>query len=248
MAQPSSNNYIPVQSINIAELRTTAGNAPVGPIVKKISERLAATLCGGQSQQLHNLFEYCFREIMRNAAAHSGGNKITVMGQVWPALNETEIVVCDDGVGIAETLYDNDYIDCTNNLEALKFALLLGISRASLEERCSEDEWGNSVFGLYFTSRFCGNKGIFRMISGNDGLTLSNGLQTHHENWKQKGMLVHMRIKHEDGLAQLLKLGEINEEGKQEFLKNIVSDFPISASKASQMLSSDFKKSENYQL
>ena len=85
MAQPSSNNYIPVQSINIAELRTTAGNAPVGPIVKNISERLAATLCGGQSQQLHNLFEYCFREIMRNAAEHSGGNKITVMGQVWPA-------------------------------------------------------------------------------------------------------------------------------------------------------------------
>lgn len=248
MPQPRSNNYIPVQSISIAELRTTAGNAPVGPVVQTMAERLAATLCGGQSQQLHNLFAYCFREIMRNAAEHSGGDRITVMGQVWPVIKETEIVVCDDGVGIAETLYDNDYIDCTTNFDALKFALLPGISRASLEERRSEDTWGNSGFGLYFTSRFCGNKGIFRMISGNDGLTLSNGLQTHHKSWKQKGTLVHMRIKHEDGLAQLLKFDEIHEEGKQEFLEKIVSDFPISASKASQMLSSDFKKSENYQL
>jgi len=57
-----------------------------------------------------------------------------------------------------------------------------------------------------------------------------------------------MRIKHEDGLAQLLKFDEIHEEGRQEFLEKIVSDFPISASKASQMLSSDFNKSKNYQL
>jgi hypothetical protein len=203
MPQPMSNNYVPVQSINIAELRTTAGNAPVGPVVQTMAERLAATLCGGESQQLHNLFAYCFSEIMHNAAEHIGGDRIIVMGQVWPAKKETEIVVCDDGVGIAETLYDNDYIDCTNNFDALKFALPPGISRASLEDRSSEDKWGNFGFGLYFTSRFCGNKGIFRMISGNDGLTLSNGVQTHHESWKQKGTLVHMRIKHEDGLAQL---------------------------------------------
>lgn len=111
---------------------------------------------------------------MRNAVEYGAGENLVVFGQRWDANGVAEIVICDDGIGIAETLYDNECIDCNNGREAPKFVILPGISGVSRDERSSQDEkWGKSGFGTYVTSRFCAEYGSFRMISGDDALTFS---------------------------------------------------------------------------
>lgn len=178
---------------------------------------------------------------MRNAVEHGAGKNLVVFGQRWDANGVAEIVIYDDGIGIAETLYDNEYIDCNNGREALKFAILPGISGVSRNERFSQDEkWGNSGFGLYVTSRFCAEYGSFRMISGNDALTFSRGIQSEHK-WTVPGTFVQMRFSVQASSNQINRINQIIEDGKSEFL-SILGDHPIQPSAASKLLASHFDK------
>ncbi|WP_460273402.1 ATP-binding protein [Celeribacter sp. ULVN23_4] len=237
-----SKNYTPIRSFSISKILADRGDEPVGKYLTSYSSELSQVLCQASEGAAFDLFEYCLREIMRNSAEHSEGSSLVVMGQHWPSQHTAEIVVCDNGIGIANTLYDNEYIDCSTNREALKFALLPGVSGVSREERFEQDEfWGNSGFGLYVTSRFCSEHGSFRMISGDSGLTLARGYQTEHPAWGFGGTCVQMRFSTRQAENQTGRIAEIIEEGKSDF-KGILSDYPIKPSAASKMLASHFDK------
>ena len=236
-----SANYTPIRTFDIPEIKSKAAGAPIGKYLTRHSSELASVLCQEETGRVFDLFEYCFREVMRNAVEHGQGNQLSVFGQHWPQKGEAEIVIYDDGVGIAETLYDNEYIDCSNGLEALKFAMLPGISGVGMAERISQDEhWGNSGFGLYVTSRFCAEFGSFRLISGSDGLTFSRGNQTEHK-WTLPGTLVQLRFSVSSSGTQVERIETIIEEGTSEFIQ-IVGDYPIQPSAASKLLASHFEK------
>lgn len=236
-----SRTYTPIRTFSIPEIKEIAGEVPVGKYLTKFSTELSEVLCQASAGDVFDLFEYCFREVMRNAVEHGAGKNLVVFGQRWDANGVAEIVIYDDGIGIAETLYDNEYIDCNNGREALKFAILPGISGVSRDERfCQDEKWGNSGFGLYVTSRFCAEYGSFRMISGNDALTFSRGIQSEHK-WALPGTFVQMRFSVEASSNQIKRINEIIEEGKSEFL-SILGGYPIQPSAASKLLASHFDK------
>lgn len=238
-----SRTYTPIRTFSIPGVKELAGEVPVGKYLTKFSTELSKVLCQAGDGDIFDLFEYCFREVMRNAVEHGAGKKLIVFGQRWETKGVAEIVIYDDGIGVAETLYDNEYIDCKNGREALKFAILPGISGVSRDERFSQDEkWGNSGFGLYVTNRFCAEFGSFRMISGNDALTFSRGVQSEHK-WTLPGTFVQMRFSVQSSSGQVSRINQIIDEGKSEF-KKILGDYPIQPSAASKLLASHFEKEQ----
>lgn len=236
-----SRTYTPIRTFSVPKVKEVAGEIPVGKYLTQFSTELSKVLCQTGNGDIFDLFEYCFREVMRNAVEHGAGENLVVFGQRWDATGDAEIVIYDDGVGIAETLYDNEYIDCNNGREALKFAILPGISGVSLDERFSQDKkWGNSGFGLYVTSRFCAEYGSFRMISGDDALTFSRGAQSEHK-WALPGTFVQMRFSVQASSSQITRINQIIDEGEREFL-TILGGYPIQPSAASKLLASHFEK------
>ncbi|MEO0937327.1 MAG: ATP-binding protein [Pseudomonadota bacterium] len=236
-----SRGYIPIETFNLSAYRSAAGNRPVAQLINEEASRLAKILCQSDDGSLFDILQYAIREIVRNSAEHSRGERVTIFGQYWPSRNEAEIVVADDGVGIPETLYDNEYIDCNNAREALKFAVLAGVSGVNLGDRIQQDDfWGNSGFGLYVTSRICSQSGSFRMISDKAGLTLARGNQIEHE-WSFQGTCIQMKLKLRDPGAIQKSIPKLIADAEAQ-QKSILTQHPIQASRASKMLASEFRK------
>lgn len=239
-----SRNYTPLTVYQIADLQHQAGDTPVGKFVSNTIRGLARNLSQEDSGAVFDLVEYSIREIVRNAAEHSQGSTISVLGQCWPALKAAEIVVMDNGVGIAENLYENELIECNTNREALKFSLLPGITGVPLDDRLKQDDhWGNSGFGMFVTSRFCAENGLFRIVSGDAGLSLGGEVQTEHP-WRFPGTFVQMRLSFKNAKDRVDRIEEIITDGKCAH-GELMKDHPIKASTASTLLASQFSKVPN---
>lgn len=236
-----SPSYTPITVLDINELKNAAGETPVGKYVSGLVRGLAENLSQEVEGPVFDLVEYSLREIIRNAAEHSKGRKIALLGQCWPQKRSAEIVVMDNGVGIAENLYESELLECNTNREALKFALLPGVTGVSLEERLKQDDhWKNSGFGMFVTSRFCAENGLFRVISGRDSLTLGGSVQTEHP-WGFSGTFVQMRLSFKDAKQRVDRIEELTKSGEAAF-GELLQDHPIKASTASKLLASQFAK------
>jgi hypothetical protein len=239
-----SSNYTPITILDINALQQEAGTTPVGKYVSGLVRGLAKNLSQQESGPVFDLVEYSLREIIRNAAEHSKGSKIVLLGQCWPQKGTAEIVVMDNGVGIAANLYENELLECNANREALKFALLPGVTGVSLDERLTQDEdWKNSGFGMFVTSRFCAENGLFRVISGADGLSLGGEVQTEHP-WSFSGTFVQMRLSFQDAKERVGRIDELTKNGQNAF-GELLQGHPITASSASKLLASQFPRVEN---
>lgn len=240
-AAKGSKSYIPIRIFDLEKIRQLAGDEPIGLLIDREASALAEVLSQSSEGPLFDTFQYALRETMRNAAEHSKGSELAVFGQYWPTKKKAEIVILDNGIGIAETLYDNEYIDCQNERDALRFALLPGISGVSREERAIQHErWGNSGFGLFVTSRICSENGLFRILSGNNGLTLKGGVQIEHS-WSARGTYIQLILNIDDRTRMPARVKELVESAENRRLE-IFQDYPIQASAASKMLASDFRK------
>lgn len=80
------------------------------------------------AEHVFDVIQYSIREILRNSAEHNEGESVSILAQYWPTKDLAEIVIIDDGIGVPHSLYGNGYVECANSREALKFALLPGIS------------------------------------------------------------------------------------------------------------------------
>ncbi|MBT0958633.1 ATP-binding protein [Alphaproteobacteria bacterium KMM 3653] len=236
-----SNRYIPIESFDIGEIQAAAKGGAVGEIMDAEASRLAIVLSQQDSGALFDVIQYTIREIIRNSAEHSRGTQISLMAQYWPAKGLAEIVITDDGVGIPYNIYENEYVECSTAREALKFALLPGVSGVSRQERAQQDEfWGNSGFGLYVTSRLCSENGGFRIISADQGLTLVGATQVEHD-WSFRGTCVQLRLNVRDAIAMKDAIPRLVEEGETK-RASLISRYPIQASAASKMLASQYRK------
>jgi hypothetical protein len=239
-ANPSG-NYVPLEVWSIPEIAGASGGRPIGSVVDERSTQLASVLVQEDHGQVFETIQYAIREIFRNALEHSRGRTAVFLAQYWPALNEAEIAVADDGVGIAENLYHNEIVDVANNLGALKVALMPGVSGVSRKDRINQDTvWRNSGFGLYVVSRLAARFGKFCIVSMSDYLELTRGRQV-HRNYPHLGAAVSIRIKIDETSRSSDFIRRTIDEGEKS-RSEIIENYPINASQASKMLLSDFKK------
>ena len=102
-----------------------------------------------------------------------------ICGQYWPSYSLAEIAIMDEGIGIFESITQNEahreYIK--DNATALQWALKAGISEAfePSKKQKSGDEWANSGFGLYMVSEICRHlNGSFCIISYGNYMLIDN--------------------------------------------------------------------------
>ena len=160
-----SSTYLPLTILSVNELQEEAIKSydHVGNIIESRSERIAKILTRQEKGDLVDTLTFSIREILRNVVEHSGSEIIEYCAQYWPTKNLVELAVLDTGYGIMQGLSSNPYLNPKDERDALHLALLPGVSGKMYKgvKKRRNDEWQNSGFGLYMTSRICRNGGDF---------------------------------------------------------------------------------------
>lgn len=209
-----SPNYIPITVLDLDDLKQASGDRPYAEIMIEKAYELTQVLMQQDSGQVFEIISYSIREMLRNAAEHSRSSVVVVFGQYWPARHRAEIALFDAGIGINASLSEAEIVDGTSDREALLKAVQPGITSVSEAERAYQDEtFRNSGFGLYVTSKFFSEVGHFRLISGNEGLTLSATGALHHP-WKFDGTCIQMSCDLRRMVGSIDRIAEIIKEGE----------------------------------
>lgn len=230
--------YLPINEIPISEINQQAEEqfVKVGEVVEKHSLRLARILLRQKNGDVVDALNYSLREIMRNVVEHSQAESIYYAAQFWPTQHRVEIAILDTGVGVSSTLKNNPHLSFKTDIDALKLALLPGISSKFFKgiRRRKNDDWQNSGYGLFMTSQLCSRRGSFFIGSGGAGVQYK-GNSKKEVTLSHKGTALRMIID-TNKIDNLQKtLNQIAREGRK-IAKEIDGTSDVSASTASRML------------
>lgn len=127
---------------------------------------------------------YCLYEMMDNVHIHSGKPLGTAMTYYDDSRKTLRILIADDGMGIRESLAENEKFRDITEAEALKLCL---------EDTITDGK--GMGFGLYTTSRLVDRIGKeFILHSGTHKLMIKDGSTTVIENGFWQGTLIYMEI------------------------------------------------------
>lgn len=182
--------YIPIRQIQRAQFETRGRDSKqvrdeIMEYSKDISSVIAANF---EDYEVHRVFSYAFKEIIRNVFEHSGATSCFVTGQRWEN-GLVEAAVLDEGMGISKSLSESFSI--TDDAAALRLAIKPGVSRTS---GASRNEHDNSGFGLYVLSEVGRNFGRFVLGSGSSALRLGSDTQVKQDTVKFGGTFVGLRL------------------------------------------------------
>jgi hypothetical protein len=237
-------SYIPIQKIDCDVRELGLDQVTMNEEIDRRARNLAKVLLHVGSGRALDTIQYTLREIIRNIFEHSGASYFLIAGQYYPKHKNVQIVICDNGQGVQNSLRFNKPFSKLNDREALNIALMPGVSgnaRALSSPRASE--WQNSGYGLYMMSRLARHQGIMTIISGSHAIHLDR--QNDQVRTKQdfevsnfRGTLIRIGISLDDeDISGKLKIW--GDEGKL-IAANIAGAKQITASTASLLLRRDF--------
>jgi hypothetical protein len=240
-----SNTYIPITIFSVKDLIDRANETyqQVGDIIEGRSQEIATLLCQMDSGDLVDTIAFSVREIIRNIVEHSDASEIFMVGQYWPAKGTVEVAIADAGIGIKRSLNRNPKTAVGSDEEANKVALLPGVSgNVNAGKGAQYDHWQNSGYGLYMAHRLCGLGGKFSIVSGDNGLSIVDGLRV-VDSAHFTGTAVRLCINTKTLYNLNERLSEFRNDGAKiaKYLKRAGKSGP---SVASQMLARDFRISE----
>ncbi|QLJ08641.1 MULTISPECIES: ATP-binding protein [unclassified Pseudoalteromonas] len=186
-----SSSYLPITKIPKPKFDESTQDieewySSIMSVVRGLARVVSGTVEDTQENRLYN---YAFREVIRNVFEHSGANECYVCGQRWYN-GHVEIAVIDEGVGIPDSLRSS--FDVTTDSEALLQAIKPGISRTSNIDD-SLNTYDNSGFGLYILSEIASSFGWFVLGSGQSRIIGYQG-NTDVEDLCFKGTYFGMRL------------------------------------------------------
>lgn len=127
---------------------------------------------------------YCLYEMMDNVHIHSGKPLGTAITHYDDSNKTLRILIADDGMGIRQSLAENEKYKDIAEPEALKLCL---------EDTITDGK--GMGFGLYTTSRLVNSIGKeFILHSGSHKLIIKDGTTTVIENGLWQGTLIYMEI------------------------------------------------------
>lgn len=236
---PGSHNYLPITEIDISEVyqEAAASGLEVGELIDRDANRIAEVLTRDSSGNLYEVVQYALREILRNALEHSQAERVFYCGQYLPADNRVQIAIHDAGIGIHQSLSNNPHLQIDNDADALKLAILPGISGKmypGIEAR-PYDAWQNSGYGLYMIHRICRQAGSFLITAERGTLSV---LRDRHDSADDyllpgTGILLLLDTRRLGELSE--QLAQFSKEG-QEIAQKLGGAQPLKASAASLML------------
>ncbi|WP_210330357.1 hypothetical protein [Aliikangiella sp. G2MR2-5] len=241
---PGSSTYLPLTILNVADLQQEAADSydHVGNIIEAKSEKIAKILTRQNSGDLIDTLTFSIREILRNVVEHSESEIIEYCAQYWPTKNLVELAILDTGNGIMHGLSTNPFLNISHERDALYLAMLPGVSGKMYKgvKKRKHDEWQNSGFGLYMTSRICRNGGDFFIASNDKSIFLDRTSKNDLE-CKYKGTALRLRIDTSKIYSYSEMLAQYRKEG-YEAAKKFSGKDAIEPSIASTMLARDFQE------
>lgn len=241
-----SSTYLPLTILKVADLKEEASESysHVGDIIEEKSKEIAKLLTRQSSGDLVDTLTFSIREIIRNVVEHSNSEIIEYCAQYWPSKKLVEVAILDTGDGIKKGLSSNPYLTINNERDALHFALLPGISGKMYKgvKKDKYNDWQNSGFGLYMTSRICRNGGDFFIASNDKSILLdSTGKKDLSCNYKGTALRLRFNTKNINEFSNYREmLAQYKIEG-YEASKQFSGKDAIEPSIASTMLLRDFK-------
>lgn len=231
-----SETYVPLIERFTAAVREEAAlrMTPVGEVIHDEAERLAGVLTRHTPGDLQDTLAYSIREIVRNVVEHSGADSYTLAAQWWPGTGQVEVVVTDQGCGVAASLQENPHLTIQTDEEALRQAVLPGISAKAWRRSKSYDDWANSGYGLFMTQRLCALGGSFGLMSGSRALHFE-GAQTRVLETDWPGVVVVLRLDTNRLAVLSERLADFRREGA-ELERQLKSAARTGPSRASQTL------------
>lgn len=173
---PGNSQYAPITCLSLEEFKQEAASKyeDEREAIERISMKLASVLVRQDSGPLYETLSYSLREIFRNVIEHSEAVAIWYAAQYWPEKGWAELCVLDEGVGIKASLERNPHLTITSDIDALKGALLPGISGVAYKGGPKQHKgiWANSGYGLFMTSQLCQRGGSFVITSGQGGFLM----------------------------------------------------------------------------
>lgn len=194
-----SGRYEPIRYLDLQECEREAANeySDVREIIERRCLGLAGMLVRDDMPDVIETLGYSLREIVRNALEHAGVDGIWYCAQYWPTRDLVELALVDQGVGIRASLARNPNLSLQSDGDALQHAIRPGVSGVAFKgarKQRIDDEWRNSGYGLYMTSRLAGVEGEFFVGSGDAGLTFSRG-EAAANAFEFQGTAISMRIR-----------------------------------------------------
>jgi len=231
-----SDTYVPIREQDVAALKASAAERRMHPgeVVEEEARRLATLLTREEQGPLVDTLTYSLREIVRNVVEHSDSETYSVAAQYWPQSGAAELAVVDRGCGILQSLKENPKLSVSSDLDALKLAVLPGISSKAWRRGRSDDAWANSGYGLFMTQRLASRGGRFTLVSGDSGVAIEGSALTEIKS-HSPGTLVVLRLR-TTALRDLTEqLSTFRQEGR-EIAKKVGGADRLGPSLASQLL------------
>jgi len=167
---PATDRYIPLTEVLIRNLHIEAGQSSVDvrEVIEGRARQMAAVLARSEGGHVHQTLSYSLRELLRNVVEHANADHLWYCAQYWPNKAQVELAIVDHGCGILSTLSRNPHLNIRTDEEALRLALLPGVSGVAFKGARPRrtDEWANSGYGLFMTSELCARGGSFMICSG----------------------------------------------------------------------------------
>lgn len=240
---PGSLDYVPINIMFSHQIREEAhrtGNA-VGAIMDTQAEKLAEVLSRADGEDLQDTLVYSMREIFRNVVEHSDSQVVAFCAQHYPTKGYVEVGINDWGIGLARSLSENSQIDGIDDKDAIQLALMPGVSgKADVVRKLRQkDQWTNSGYGLYMTSRLCREGGSF-LVGSQESKVLLSGELKQDGSWGFRGTAVRMIIRTGKIEALSPRLALYRKQASQFIQKNSKIQV-LSPSVASTALARDFR-------
>lgn len=127
---------------------------------------------------------YCFYEVLDNVLTHSERKCGTAIMQYVPEANKIQILVADDGIGVAASLRTNPQYADISETDAVRHCIDDGVTDGK-----------GMGFGLYSTSRLIKNVGITLEIHSGSSKLLYDGVNIRMEDaLKWQGTIVYIEL------------------------------------------------------
>jgi len=237
--------YIPITAIVIRELESEERKLgyvghDIRDVLEHRCERLVQVLTRGGSGDLRNTLIYSLREIFRNVVEHSRADTIWFSAQHWPETGLVELSILDEGIGIRASLSRNPYLKINDDSDALRFAVLPGISGIAYKggPKQRNDPWANSGYGLFMTSQLCAAGGTFVICSGDECMIMEHNKQEFAK-CNFRGTALRLTIS-TDAIKSLSATLEMLRKRGNAIVRELKMNANITASMSARMLSKDF--------
>ena len=238
-----SGRYEPIRFLSLEEIQREAANEylDVHEGIERRSHELARLLVREDVPDVIETLGYSLREMIRNSLEHARVDGVWYCAQYWPTRDLVELALLDQGIGIRKSLARNPHLNLTTDENAIKQALLPGVSGVAFKgaKKQRSDEWRNSGYGLYMTSRLAGMDGEFFVGSGNAGLVFSKGGETSVP-FDFQGTAISIRIRPSKVARLRDALSDLRQQAAN--ASHLKGGAELTASMSSVMLSKDFGK------